>query len=86
MKLERAYTLLENEIVKFGLAPVKNNDLFPSLDHMKSVEFDRAVTAAKRELSPRFTNLAQRWKKLGRILWPDDPEKSDLEVLRYKRA
>lgn len=61
-------------------------DYFPSPgDPQKDQAYRQAVAkacSAQGENSPGFIALAQEWKQLGRLLWPEDPEKSNLETLR----
>jgi hypothetical protein len=49
--------------------------------------FRKAVNhVVKSEMSPQFSQMAQEWKKIQRLLHPDDPSESNLETIRPERA
>lgn len=49
--------------------------------------FRRAVNqVVQKEMSPQFGVMAQEWKKIQRLLHPDDPSASNLETIRPDRA
>jgi hypothetical protein len=84
-KAEKRYFEL-SEILPDRMLTHEEMNFFPSVtDEMKDQAYRKAVdkAAAKgNENSPEFGRLAQEWKQLGRILWPEDPEKSNTQSLR----
>jgi hypothetical protein len=84
-KAEKRYFEL-CEILPDRMLTHEEMDFFPSAtDAHKDQSYRQAVekAAAKgNENSPEFGRLATEWKQLGRILWPDEPEKSNTQSLR----
>jgi len=88
-KAEKRYFEL-SEILPERMLTHEEMDFFPSAsDATKDQAYRKAVekAAAKgNENSPEFGRLAQEWKQLGRILWPDEPDKSNTQSLRKHGA
>ena len=42
----------------------------------------KAMDFENGEHSPAFIKAATKWQNLGRLLWPDDPDQSNLEKIR----
>lgn len=84
-RAEKRYAEL-SEILPERMLTHEEMDYFPSAtDTLKDSLYRQAVdkAAAKgNENSPEFSRLAQEWKQLGRILWPDEPERSNTQSLR----
>jgi hypothetical protein len=60
---------------------------YPSAtDSVKQAVYEEALRKAmdftNGEHSPAFVQAASKWQNLGRLLWPDDPDQSNLEKIR----
>ena len=84
-KAEKEYFSIKKELAPFMLT-LEMMDAFPSTkDAQKDQVYRRALRktqAPKSEHSPWFLEKAYRAKRLARILWPDDPDKGNLENWR----
>ena len=82
---EKRYFELKEWLSKRMLSKAQMN-YFPSAkDEIKQANYETAVrraTAPDSEHSNAFLKLAHEFKRLGRLLWPEDPEKCNLEFIR----
>lgn len=65
----------------------EENDYFPSSkDALKDQLYQRALTKAcdfkNGEHSPGFSRDAEEFKRLAKLLWPEDPEMCNLNLIR----
>lgn len=84
-KSESRYFQLKDIIVKKMLTR-EEMDYFPSAnDGVKQANYELAVrkaTEAGYEGSQEYNVSAQEFKRLGRLLWPEDPEMCSLSKIR----
>lgn len=81
-RLERKAAELKERLVSM-MVPKSHIDQKASGDPA----FRRAVNqVVQKEMSPLFGQMAQEWKKIQRLLHPDDPSESNLETIRPERA
>src|SRR3990167_1500441 len=69
------------------MLPHQEVDYFPSsTDAIKDQNYQRAVTKAcdfkNGEHSPGFAKDAQEFKRLAKLLWPEDPEMCNVNTIR----
>jgi len=82
-ELESEYRKLHDWLRK-SLHPRRCHDMFPSTDHGKNRDFEKAVDWAQKEMSREFVQVVERYRRLGLLLWPDDPDRRNYELLRGK--
>ena len=82
IRMESRYKELTEYLVKTMVTKAQTM-LRPSKDGVQSYDFRKtAEQMAKVEMNPERNKFAQEWKNLGRELWPDEPERSNLESIR----
>lgn len=82
---EQRYAKLKEELVEKMLTR-EEMDYFPSAsDSVKQQNYEKAVRKAGApgfEGSDAYNVMAQEFKRLGRLLWPEDPEMCSLTKIR----
>lgn len=84
-KAERRYADLSEILPKTMMTKEEQNYFPSSADHNKDQSYQKAVKKAMAkggEFDPSWISMAQEWKNLGRLLWPEEPGKSNLENIR----
>jgi hypothetical protein len=82
---EKRYEELK-EWLSNRMITVEEQNYFPSAsDHVKDQNYRKAVAhavSADGEHSNEFISRAHEYKRLARVLWPEDPDMSNLENIR----
>jgi len=84
-RAEKRYFDLKERLVPRMLTKEQQN-FFPSAtDALKDQAYQKAVERAQSkdgEFSDDFISMAHEFKRLARLLWPEDPQKCNLEFIR----